>query len=194
MGKLGLPAVTAASARHDLAHASGRRAAATRRGRACRASRACRGAIALLAVGFGAAAVGQSPQTSFDDASRSAAEAIDAADLERVVAELASDRYEGRAPGTRGDELTLRFLERELERRGFEPGMSDGSWRQSFDLVGITASQPAEWQFVGGAERVVLSQGDDFIAASGVQRERAEIDGAELVFVGFGIVAPEHDW
>src|SRR5690606_23560237 len=84
--------------------------------------------------------------------------------------------------------------ERELERRGFEPGMLDGSWRQSFDLVGITASQPAEWQFVGGAERVVLSQGDDFIAASGVQRERAEIDGAELVFVGFGIVAPEHDW
>src|SRR5690606_3913492 len=148
---------------------------------------------AALAGLLAAAASGQ-PRTPLGADAERAAEAIDATDLERIVAELSSDRYEGRAPGTRGDELTLRFLEQELERLGFEPGMPDGSWRQSFDLVGITASHPEKWSFARGERRVDLSQGRDFIASSGVQRERAAIDAAEVVFVGYGIVAPEHEW
>ena len=179
--------MTAAKAAREPANA-----AATEPGRAPSAPRARRVAIAMLAGWLALPASGQPPP--FDDKSRRAAEMIDAADLRRIVAELASDRYEGRAPGTRGDELTLRFLERELERLGFEPGLPDGRWRQSFDLIGITASQPATWPFVRDGERVLLMQGEDFIAASGVPRERAEVDGAEVVFVGYGIVAPEHDW
>src|SRR5690606_29433778 len=131
-------------------------------------------------AGLLAAAASVQPRTPLGADAERAAEAIDATDLRRIVAELASDRYEGRAPGTRGDELTLRFLERELERLGFEPGLPDGRWRQSFDLIGITASQPATWPFVRDGERVLLMQGEDFIAASGVPRERAEVDGAEV--------------
>ncbi|MDX1509055.1 MAG: M20/M25/M40 family metallo-hydrolase, partial [Woeseiaceae bacterium] len=63
-----------------------------------------------------------------------------------------------------------------------------------FDLVGVNASQPDTWTFEGHGKTLTLEQWDEFIAASGVQEPRAEIDNAELVFVGYGIQAPEYDW
>ena len=147
--------------------------------------------LGVLAGGFAAA---QSADDPFTPANRRAAEQIDADGLLAVVAEISADRYGGRAPGTEGDEMTLEFLAGALERVGFEPGAADGTWRQPFDLVGITARQPDAWTFSRGGERLDLDQGEEFIVASGVQRERAAVDGAEVVFVGYGIEAPEHDW
>jgi len=123
-----------------------------------------------------------------------AAERIDAAGLREVVAEIASDRYAGRAPGTRGDEMTQAYLAAELERLGFEPASPDGTWLQPFDLVGITAELPASWTFSADGGALELMRLDDFIAASGVQSERASIEDAEIVFVGYGIDAPEQEW
>src|SRR5690606_780141 len=123
---------------------------------------------------------------------RRPAEAIDADVLRAVVARIESDRYEGRAPGTAGDAMTQAYLAAALERMGFA-GL-DGTWLQPFDLIGITAAQPPVWTFTRDGGRLELEQGTEFIAASGVQDERASIDGAEVVFVGYGIEAPEHDW
>ncbi|MDZ7643411.1 MAG: PA domain-containing protein [Woeseiaceae bacterium] len=86
------------------------------------------------------------------------------------------------------------YLVSELQALGLKPGAADGSWQQPFDLIGITAEQPDEWQFAGADASVTLEQWDDFIVASGVQRERAAVEDAELVFVGYGIQAPEYDW
>jgi Zn-dependent M28 family amino/carboxypeptidase len=62
------------------------------------------------------------------------------------------------------------------------------------EIVGITSKAPRKWSFLGGRRGVVLSWWDDFIAASGVQEESAEFSLAELVFVGYGIEAPEYGW
>ena len=152
-------------------------------------------AVAALLHDAGVAAQeGQSGTAPFTPANMEAANAIDGTGIRAVVEEIASDRYGGRAPGTDGDAMTLDFLEGELERIGFEPGAPDGSWRQPFGLVGITSTQPPEWTFSAGGEDLVLRQHEEFIAASGVQSERAAFEDAELVFVGYGIQAPEHDW
>jgi Zn-dependent M28 family amino/carboxypeptidase len=117
------------------------------------------------------------------------------ADLMRgYIRELADDKYEGRGPGSRGDRTARQYLVGELEKLGLEPGAADGSWEQPFELVGVTADQPAEWRFASEAESLVLNQWDDFIVSSGVQGETAAVENAELVFVGYGIQAPEYDW
>lgn len=110
------------------------------------------------------------------------------------IVELSSDEYQGRGPGSEGDEMARAQLIEELQRLGLEPGAEDGDYQQEFALVGVTADQPAEWTFRSGEEELVLEQWDQFIAASGVQSERAEIENAEVVFVGYGIQAPEYDW
>ena len=123
-----------------------------------------------------------------------AADAIDGDDVRAVVAEIADDRYMGRSPGSPGDKMTRAYLEKELAKRGFAPGGEGGSWEQPVELVGVTAAAPAKWTFEHGAERVALDRDTDFVASSGVQAARASVDGAEVVFVGYGIEAPEYDW
>ncbi|MGB5330926.1 MAG: M28 family peptidase [Woeseiaceae bacterium] len=111
-----------------------------------------------------------------------------------IVAEISDDRYEGRGPGTRGDVSARKYLAEQMAALGLQPGADDGSWQQPFDLVGINASQPKTWTFKSKAGSLTLQQWDQFIVGSGVQEERAAINDAELVFVGYGIQAPEYDW
>ncbi|HEX2139273.1 MAG TPA: PA domain-containing protein, partial [Woeseiaceae bacterium] len=123
-----------------------------------------------------------------------AATEITADYMRRHIVELSSDKYQGRGPGSKGDEMARAYLVEELKRLGLEPGAEDGDYQQEFALVGVSAEQPPEWTFKSGEEELVLQQWDQFIAASGVQADRAEIKDAELVFVGYGIQAPEYDW
>jgi Zn-dependent M28 family amino/carboxypeptidase len=126
-------------------------------------------------------------------AALAAADAITGDDIRRVVAEIADDRYLGRAPGTQGDKMTRAYLVRELASLGFEPG-ADGRWEQAVELVGVTTNPPAKWRFTRGGANVELARNDEFIAASGVQQARSGVTDAELVFVGYGIEAPEYSW
>ena len=123
-----------------------------------------------------------------------AASTIEGDDVRAVVAEIADDRYMGRSPGSPGDKMTRAYLEKELAKRGYEPGGEGGSWEQPVELVGVTAEPPAKWTFARGSEQVALARDTDFVASSGVQAPRASVDGAEVVFVGYGIEAPEYDW
>jgi Zn-dependent M28 family amino/carboxypeptidase len=111
-----------------------------------------------------------------------------------IIREISDDRYEGRGPGSAGDKLARDYLIKELQGAGLEPGADDGGWEQPFELIGVNASQPESWRFSRDGETLTLTQWDDFIAGSGVQEPRAEFDNAELVFVGYGIQAPEYDW
>jgi Zn-dependent M28 family amino/carboxypeptidase len=114
--------------------------------------------------------------------------------MREIIVEISDDRYEGRGPGSRGDDMARRYLASRMEELGLEPGAADGSWQQPFDLVGINAQQPETWTFEGHGKSMTLAQWDQFIVSSGVQQPRATIDEAELVFVGYGIQAPEYDW
>ena len=111
-----------------------------------------------------------------------------------IIIEISDDSYEGRGPGSAGDEKARKWLAAEMAAIGLRPGGDGGSWEQPFDLVGVNASQPDSWTFEGHGESLTLEQWDQFIASSGVQEPRAEIENAELVFVGYGIQAPEYDW
>lgn len=130
----------------------------------------------------------------FTAEAETAARAITVEAIRDVVHELADDSYEGRGPGTAGDVAAREYIADRLAAMGFEPGVGDSGYEQDFELVGVTSRQPPAWTFSTPGGDVNLRQHDEFIVASGVQSERAEIQNAELVFVGYGIEAPEYDW
>lgn len=127
------------------------------------------------------------------DADR-AAQSINRAMIEAPVRFLADDLLEGRGPATTGDRLARLYLENQLRQMGYEPGAADGSYQQVIDLVGLTAQLPPAWTFSTRGGNIDLKRWDDYIGGSGVQRAESKIDGAELVFVGYGIEAPEYKW
>lgn len=127
-------------------------------------------------------------------AAEQAALEIDGDYMRAIVKEISDDRYEGRGPGSRGDEAARKYLVKQLAALDLEPGAADGSWEQPFDLVSINATQPDVWTFNGQERSLTLQQWEEFIVGSGVQKKRAEISEAEVVFVGYGIQAPEYDW
>jgi Zn-dependent M28 family amino/carboxypeptidase len=132
--------------------------------------------------------------TGGNPAAETAASEITDPYMREIIAEISSDAYEGRGPGSAGDKKTRDYLARRMEDLGLEPGGADGSWEQPFDLVGVNATQPDTWTFEGHGKSMTLKQWDQFIAGSGIQEERVDIENAELVFVGYGIQAPEYDW
>ena len=146
--------------------------------------------VLLWALALPLGAAGSEPSAAVD----TAAQRIDAAALLAPIRFLSSDLLEGRGPGSRGDELTRAYLATELESLGYAPGAPGHTWEQRFEMVGVTAQVPERWSFSGSRGELALARGDDFIAASGVPAEIAELANAELVFVGFGIRAPEYGW
>ena len=137
--------------------------------------------------------------TTKDDAlppgAKEAAAVIDEQGLRRDVAALSADGMHGRGPGTEGDRMARTWLIEALGSVGLHGGMAGGRWEQPFDVVGVTATMPQTLLFRGkeGAE-VGFSWGQDYMGASGVQQSHVEIRDAEVVFVGYGIVAPEMQW
>jgi Zn-dependent M28 family amino/carboxypeptidase len=125
---------------------------------------------------------------------QSAAARITPATLRAPIAFLADDLLEGRGPATPGDRLARLYIASQLEALGLQPGGSDGSWEQAFDVVGLDAKAPAVWKFSKAGREVGLAWSQDYIGASGVQETRAEVKDAEVVFVGYGIQAPEYQW
>ena len=134
------------------------------------------------------------PATPFTAVASRAADSINGDDMRTWIAELSRDEMGGRGPGSEGDRMARRYIVGELERLGYQPGAADGNWEQRFDLVGINATMPGVWSFEAGDTELDLAAGSEFIAGSGVQSETASIENAELVFVGYGIEAPEYDW
>jgi len=119
---------------------------------------------------------------------------ITRAALEAPIRFLSSDLLEGRGPATRADQITRLYLQTQLEGMGYGPAFANGAWQQPFDIVGIKAQLPRTWSFRGKNERVDLAWREDYIAVSGEQRESVAVADAELVFVGYGIQAPEYRW
>ncbi len=148
------------------------------------------GTLATLTVA-GLAAI--RPAVLTDD-ERAAARAIRENRMRADIRFLSSDLLEGRGPSTRGDRLARAYLASRFEAIGLEPGAPGGSWEQPFDLVGVTAAGPDRLRVSKGAAGEDLRLLRDYVAWSGVQSPVARLDGAEIVFVGYGIVAPEHGW
>ena len=124
---------------------------------------------------------------------RTAARAAIAGDSVRArMAFLASDRFQGRAPGTLGDSLATAYIVSEFRRLGLASGPADGSFRQP---VPFWAATPA-WSltFGRGGRRAVLHDSTTSVVWESSPKPEVSIEGAGLVFAGFGIDAPDVGW
>jgi Zn-dependent M28 family amino/carboxypeptidase len=122
-----------------------------------------------------------------------AADTIRPAELLGVVRFLSDDLLGGRSPGSTGDQIAQRYLATELEKLGYAPGSPDGTYLQAFDVVGVK-SKSTGLTLSRGAERTSLEPWADYVAAAGTEAPTVGLAGNEVVFVGYGIVAPEYKW
>jgi len=106
---------------------------------------------------------------------------------------LSSDEYEGRGPGTKGEELTVAYLTDQFKKLGLKPGNADGTYIQKVPLVGITPT-PAPLTLKKGGETRQLRWRDDVVAWTKHVADSASITDSDMVFVGYGVVAPEYNW
>ncbi len=143
----------------------------------------------LVALAVGVACVPPHPAASPVAVARVTAESIAA-----PTRFLAHDLLEGRGPGTRGDQIAIEFIQAEFQSLGVTPGGEKGSFTQDVPLVEMTAEVPPQVTVKGVRGEVKLSVPDDLVVMSGVQKASAALDASELVFVGYGIVAPEYQW
>ncbi len=114
---------------------------------------------------------------------------------ERLLADirvLADDSLLGRAPGTLGEERTVAFLTAQFKAAGLEPGNPDGSWVQSVDMVGIRGTPEATITVSG--RPFPMRWRDDYVAVSRRVVPAVSVAASDVVFVGYGVVAPEFGW
>ena len=120
-----------------------------------------------------------------------ALDSVTSDDLLRHIKTLASDEYEGRAPGTKGEELTVNYLTEQFKRLGLKPGNPDGSYAQKVPLIGFTP-QPSASFSVGG--KLMPLPTEDYLARSQSYTPETKVENSDMVFVGYGVVAPEYGW
>ncbi|MBD9479266.1 M28 family metallopeptidase [Pseudoxanthomonas sp. PXM02] len=119
---------------------------------------------------------------------------ISADNLSRHVRVLASDEFEGRAPATPGEEKTIAYIVDALKKAGVQPGGEQGGWTQAVPLVRAQVDGPVTATLeIGGTEQA-LANGDDVVLQSLSPVDRVSVVDAPLVFVGYGIAAPERGW
>jgi Zn-dependent M28 family amino/carboxypeptidase len=128
-------------------------------------------------------------QTDFSDAFAALNEHV----LRAHIKFLADDLQQGRAPGSTGSRLAQKYIAAQFERLGLEPGYN-GSYFQPFDIVEVDIDPDMTLSVKGKKGQIVFRYYDEFIANPGQIREEVRIRGAELVFVGYGIQAPEYNW
>ena len=107
---------------------------------------------------------------------------------------LASDEFEGRAPGSEGETKTVAYLTEQFSALGLTPGNPDGTWVQDVPLVGITPLPGDNLVVSADGESRTLEPAVDYVAATKHVVDEVEVSDAEFVFVGYGARAPEYDW
>ncbi|MGH8481076.1 MAG: M28 family metallopeptidase [Nevskiaceae bacterium] len=123
---------------------------------------------------------------------RAAEASITGDDFIAHVRVLSSDAFEGRAPGTPGEDKTVEYLTAQLAASGLKPGNPDGTFVQDVPLVGITGTRSAT--LTAGGKRMRMKFPDDYVTVSRRFTPNVKVAGTDLVFVGYGVVAPEYDW
>src|SRR5258708_1869711 len=121
-----------------------------------------------------------------------ALEAITPDGLLAHIKVLASDEFEGVAPGAKGEDLSVKYITEQFKKIGLKPGNPDGTYTQEVPLAGIK-SEP-RMSFIIGDKTMDLKYPDDFVASSARLQPEVKIEKSDLVFVGYGVVAPEYGW
>jgi Zn-dependent M28 family amino/carboxypeptidase len=121
-----------------------------------------------------------------------AADTITPENLLRHIRELSSDAYAGRFPGTPGEEKSVAWIIAQAKSIGLAPGTPTGTWIQRVPLIGTRSR--GTLSFSSGGKTLNAMPGQDFVLWSNLPDPRVEVKDSGLVFVGYGVVAPEYDW
>ena len=114
--------------------------------------------------------------------------------MQDVTRELSLDAYEGRAPGSIGEEKTVAYLISKFKAAGLEPG-NNGSWTQDVPLIEITAKNVSPLRIADrNGKAMSFAYGSDYVIGSYRETPKTDIKQSDMVFVGHGIVAPEKGW
>src|SRR4051812_44382258 len=119
---------------------------------------------------------------------------IESAPILDHIKVLASDEYEGRAPGTKGEELSVKYIQDQFKQLGLKPGNPDGTYLQKVPLVGITGKETRPLTVTKGGQKQTFKWSDEVVAWSRHVADTAAIDQSEIVFAGYGVEAPEFNW
>jgi Zn-dependent M28 family amino/carboxypeptidase len=140
-----------------------------------------------------AAAQAGAQQTASLDIPDVAPQSVSQATMQDVTRMLASDEFEGRAPGSVGEQKTIALLTERFAKAGLKPGNGD-SWLQEVPLVSIEAGQVSPLTISGGKTPLSFAYGSDMVIGTYRQTPTTDIAGSDVVFVGYGINAPEKGW
>jgi Zn-dependent M28 family amino/carboxypeptidase len=144
-------------------------------------------ALPLLSLLFSAPALAIDPA-----ALKAPLQAVTSEGIVEHIKMLASDDFEGRSPGTQGEKMTVAYIQQEFIKLGLKPGNPDGSYIQKVPMIGAVSKPTLSWQ-VGG-KSATLQFPQDFTAWSTRVKPDIEVAKSELVFVGYGVQAPEYGW
>ncbi len=123
---------------------------------------------------------------------KDAVNAIDAAGLLDHIKVLGSDKFEGRAPGSKGEEESVNYITAQFKELGLKPGNPNGSYTQEVPMAGILTKPTAD--FTVGGKKMELNSPNDFVAFTQQITPEITLENSEMVFVGYGVVAPEYGW
>ena len=118
---------------------------------------------------------------------------INAGDFAEMVKTLASDEFEGRSPGSKGEELTVNYIRDQMQRIGLQPGNGD-SWFQDVPMTETTADASTVLKITQGGKTTELKFGTDMVVGTRTGQAEVKVDASDLVFVGYGVDAPEQKW
>ena len=121
-----------------------------------------------------------------------ALETINSDSLLNEIKTLSSDAFEGRAPGTPGEEKTIAYLQQQFQHIGLAPGNPNGTYLQNVPLAGVTSKTDA--QFTVKGKRLQAANLKDYVAVSRRYTPKIDVKNSDIVFVGYGVVAPEYNW
>jgi Zn-dependent M28 family amino/carboxypeptidase len=156
------------------------------------------GSILLLPLCSMVLAVAACENPSAQDPSLSSLEmaeqSLDTIELVRHIRTLASDSFMGRAPASKGEEMTIDYLEREFLFLGYGVAGEDALLQQEVPLVSITPDPDMSLTISGNRTTRDLSYGSQFVAVTPEARDGTDLDDTELIFAGYGIVAPHYGW
>src|SRR5687768_10551540 len=142
----------------------------------------------------------QPPHTEAEATGAGAAPAItampqlDAARILDHIKVLSSDQFEGRAPGSKGEELTVKYLEDQFRTLGLQPGNTDGTYIQDLPLVGITGASMRPLTVTGRGQTKTFKWSDEVVAWTKRVADTASIQDSDVIFAGYGVTAPEFNW
>ncbi len=134
-------------------------------------------------------AIGQAPQVPLSSMPK-----IDPQAVLAHIKVLSSDEYEGRAPGTKGEDLTVTYIQDQFRKLNLKPGNPDGTYIQKVPLVGILGKEAKPLTFTKGSQKQTLKWADDVVAWTKHVADGASIDNTDVVFAGYGVEAPEYNW